>query len=242
MAREALLVPGAGTEGVKTSSLLLAKKYLGKGRSISGVFIDGVSDKPHQSRATLPSEQAGQIKETITPGAIIIAQSLGALGVIRALRDPDVKANVAGAIFIAPPARRPYSDVLLHPVVLDRCDREAPIDGVLRGDVAIKTYSHPEGVLFTEEYRLEVAEHNDDFDEELHALATDGVVKVVRPSRDWNRNYDTHTYPGTIEVEATHSLAGGGAQELFAACRGMLKIVDDIVVAAHINEQLPVIT
>lgn len=43
MAAEALLVPGAGAEGTKTSSLVLLKKYLQKGIQVPSRFIDGVT-------------------------------------------------------------------------------------------------------------------------------------------------------------------------------------------------------
>ena len=228
MATEALLVPGAGTEGAQTSSLLLLKTYFGKGQKLPASFVDGVTHEADEPRATLPSEQAEQIAAEASPGVVIVAQSMGALGVMRALRDPEVDAQVAGAIFIAPPARRPYADVMLHTVILDRCGETRPPDGILRGGVSIKTYSHPDGVTFTEEYIEEVREHEDDFDEELRSLAAEGIVKIVCPSRDWNDNYNIDTYPNSMAVEGTHSLAGGGDGELILACRKIWQVINVI--------------
>jgi len=137
MAVEVLLVPGAGAEGTKTSSLVLLKKYFEKVIGISSGFFDGVISDSNKQRATTPSEQADQISKLVKPNTVIVSQSLGALGVIESLRDPVIRAATAGVVLIAPPARRPYSDVFLHPALVERLDAKPSKSGLFGGDVNI---------------------------------------------------------------------------------------------------------
>lgn len=186
-------------------------------------------------RATTPSEQAEQIAAAVRPNTVIVSQSLGALGVVEALREPVVKALVSGVVIVAPPARRPFTDVLLHPALLERLNVESPESNFFGCDVTIRTYSHPEGVALTEAYQDEVAKHNDSFDDELRELAGLGIAKVVRPSRDWNQNYSIATYPGAIEIIGSHSFAGGEPEELLSASQEVYGVVRNIISTADLE-------
>lgn len=215
MLKEIVFVPGLAVE-VEDARVpsVLASLFPG----VEHTFLNGVVSEEDGCRAILPSEQEKQVTKLLKPGCFVISQSLGAIGVVNALRAAkDIGA--IHALLIAPPAPRPF-DIMLHPHVRDRW----LIDNTTQ-KTTIKSFSHPEGVYVSPAYFEEVAEADMGFHDDLLSLTNKGIVSIIAPDQDWNTAYLGGLYQETHSVRGTHSLVGTGDQDLFTACDDIRRVI-----------------